>query len=294
MLFPNATSVVNLRITIPTASTAAAIFYLSSVMTVQRRMKVVAAKNAWTSSTCRKKSKKKEERESTKEEISLTSQDKGSGQNSIIPVMNKLLWFSLFILVYSCGNIDGRNPQTVSAKTEYRGLIIDPSVKNKAASKNRDTSIFSLAAIDINVFENDKPVDRRVITALPCYAMAQYRDDTLSILINPMLGVSFAFYIQKYRDSCWVSHVFSLHEERTGPYKLHARDSVTKPGLIVHCRFTVILDKTEYKDKESVYGFVEGRSDDYYRKTDSVDTKARVEFKGYFRAPAIDRSPSIQ
>jgi hypothetical protein len=257
-------------------------------------MKAVAAKNAWTSFIYRKKNKKKGEQGLTREEISLISQDKDSGQNSIIPVMNKLLWFSLLILLYGCGNSDHNKTPTASSKIEYRGLIIDPEVKSKTASKNSDTSIFSLAALEINMFENDKPVDRPVLSGMPCYAMAMYRDDTLSILMNPVLGGSFGFYIQKYKDSCWVSHVFSLHEERTGPYRLHSGDSLTKPGLIVPCRFTVILDKDQYKDKELVYGFVEGRSDDYYRKTDSGDTKARVEFKGYFRAPVIDRNSSIQ
>jgi hypothetical protein len=208
--------------------------------------------------------------------------------------MNKLLWLSLVVLLCSCGASDQGNSQTNSGKTEYKGLIIDPAIKGKMPRRNSDTSILSLAALNINMLENDKPVDRPFLISLPCYAAATYFNDTLSIVFNPILGGSFGFYIQKYKDSCWVSHVFSSHEARTGPYRLHPGDSLTKPGLIVPCRFTVILDKNQYKDKEFAYGFVQGLSNDYYKKTDSVDTKMTIEFQGYFRAPVIGSRSSIQ
>jgi len=98
------------------------------------------------------------------------------------------------------------------------------------------------------------------------------------------LGSMGGFYFTKSHDSCALVFVFSLHEESTGPYKLHRTDSLTKPGLMVPCKFTVILNRSRYDKDEPVYGYVEAVSDDYYIKTDSTDTNARVEFKGYFKA----------
>jgi hypothetical protein len=258
-------------------------------------MKVVAARNVSTSFISRKKNRKKGERELTKEEISLISQDKDSGQNSIIPVMNKLLWFSLVMLLCGCGDGDRDNSQSNSGKTEYKGLIIDPAIKGKMPRRNSDTSILSFAALDIRMFENDKPVDRPFIAGngMPCYAVAMYEGDTLRMTLVPLLP-AFGINIQKYKDSCRVSYAFSIHEETTGPYRLHPTDSITRPGLVVPCRFTVIFDKTEYKNWEYAYGFVEGVSDHYYIKTESGDTRARVEFKGYFRVRITNDSPPGQ
>jgi hypothetical protein len=210
--------------------------------------------------------------------------------------MNKLLWFSLFILGYGCTNSDRNESQTASSKTEYRGLVIDPAIKDKVPKKHGDPNSFSFAVLDIKMFENDKPVKRPLITGsnMPCYAAAYHLlSDTLTITFVPILP-SFGLYVQKYKDSCWVSYVFSMHEETTGPYRLHPRDSITRPGLIVPCRFTVILDKPAHKSGDIVYGFVEGVSDNYYIKTDSIDTKARLEFKGYFRAPVNNNASIVQ
>ncbi|HET6996151.1 MAG TPA: hypothetical protein VFI06_14260 [Chitinophagaceae bacterium] len=203
--------------------------------------------------------------------------------------MNKLLWFCLFVLVYSCTNSDHNNSQTASSKTEYRGLIIDPAIKGKVPKKEGDQNSLSFVTLEIKMFENDKPVNRPLLTSsgLPCYAMAFYPDDSLRLTFVPILP-AFGLYVQKYKDSCRVSYAFSMHEESTGPYRLHPTDSLTHPGLVVPCRFTIILDRPEYKRNDFVYGFLEGISDNYYTKTNTVDTKTRVEFKGYFRAQVME------
>jgi hypothetical protein len=203
--------------------------------------------------------------------------------------MNRLIGLGFItVTVLACHTKEKAPPSAPERK--FEGLIIDSSIKHKLDSIGlKATKYFDveMATMDIKAFENDREVDRPLFTGktMPCIPSSWFDDTSMSVSLVPgIMGRTGAFVITETTDTCSVKYVFSIHEASIGPYKLHRDDSLTKPGLQVPCKFTVILNQASYKIDEPVYGYVEAVSDDYYIKTDSGDTKARVEFKGYFKA----------
>jgi len=205
--------------------------------------------------------------------------------------MNKIIAFTFFIGIIhiACKNNKAAGPDSVLNKKQ--GLEIDSSIKAVVlkGKKNDDPGKdFSFAKLDVKVYENGKPVNRILFTGdnMPYYAMYLYAHDTLRILFTHIMGASFGFAIEKYNGSCRVSHIFSHREDTAGTYKLTG-DPTYKSGLMVPCKYHVILNKRQYENNEPVYGYVEAVSEDFLIKTDTGNIRSRTEFKGYFKTGRV-------
>jgi hypothetical protein len=205
---------------------------------------------------------------------------------------NQVVAVCLFIIHFGCDE----KPGTSKMKPELNvhGLTIDSSikkhVKEKMQEENADDKMKGVemyfARFDINVYVNDKNIEIPLVTGKGMRQSAgyMYRKDSLSIVINSEMGTSFGVLIKNNKDSCTVSHGFSPRSSNAGTYKLDAADSNYKPGLLVPCKFSLVLDRKEYAENEPIYGYVECVSNDFFERTDSSDNRRRVEYKGYFKA----------
>ena len=197
---------------------------------------------------------------------------------------------SAFVLLsffyFSCKSQPTDN-KIVIEKEKKNGLIIDSAIKKQVASKYEPNDIYS--KIDVEIFENEVKQDRILHSgeAIPHYAMYFYNKDSLTILLNNGMGGSFGLSIDKGRNSCKVSHVFSI-EDGGDIYRLNS-NSPYKAGLTVPCKFYLILDKKEYQDHDPVYGYIESMSDDFLEKTSTGDKRNKVGYKGYFKAMQLYR-----
>jgi hypothetical protein len=200
--------------------------------------------------------------------------------------MNRLstvLVFLSVILLFNCGR------RTTAPTTIYKeGLTIDSSIR-ELVMKNHKAEGALVSEMDVRMFENDKSNNKTMLTGadVPHNSYSQVAKDTLTIIFTNSFGGSSGLKIVKAKDDCRVFYGFSVRDEK-GIFKLKLTDLVYETGLSVPCHYTLVLNKNEYATGETVYGYIESTSDDYYEKVKGKDVKMRVTYKGYFKALVLE------
>jgi hypothetical protein len=162
-------------------------------------------------------------------------------------------------------------------------LVIDTAIRKqveKALNKKGVPAILNVTCYeddvkkDIFLFSGDK---------LPHQSYAGIEKDSVTILITNIMSSVFGYRIVKSKNTCSVSHYY-VSRDATVSYRRCSEGVEYKPGFDVPCTFYLVLDKNEYKKGETIYGYIEGRSDKFCEiNPGKKDVEKRTEFNGYFK-----------
>ncbi len=184
-----------------------------------------------------------------------------------------VLIISFSIFIFSCSY--GQNISNPEYKIDA-GLI--EKIKEQASSTNG----VSMGKMEVKVFENDTLiVNTYDIEKIEFFTMSNLENDTIRITGYTSKLIGFGFYLDITIDSYDLTF---LAKSDMPIYKYNKQDTTLLFGLSVPCYRTslTLTAKPIFKNGETITGFLELKSNDFWGESKGESKKYKIELRAYF------------
>lgn len=163
--------------------------------------------------------------------------------------------------------------------------LVDKSIKDSIDVNTETHNNVTMGKMECIMIANDDTLfdSHKKGKKISFFVMPFLSHDSIQLLGFAGMFAGFGFNALIKGDSCQIYHYVKTDDSEI--YKLNKTDTTYSIGLNVPSIKSklILTNKLEYKEGESIEGFVELESREYYEKANGIEKKYRIYIRAYFK-----------